>query len=111
MRLKELELDAQLEVPREVGSALKALAIGSAGTHQQMIAYRFILDALCGVDRMSFILADDVPMVLAWREGRRYVGLQLRRIVEAPMQDPEPPPLPIPRTMTERARRRGPNPD
>lgn len=111
MRLKELELDAQLEVPREVGAALKALAIGGAGQHQQLIAYRFILEALCGVDRMSFILADDLPMVMAWREGRRFVGLQLRRIVEAPMSDPEPPPMPIARTMTERARRRGPNPD
>jgi hypothetical protein len=111
MRLKDLELDAQLEVPREAGSALKALAAGAAGPHQQMVAYRFILDALCGVDRMSFVLADDVPMVMAWREGRRYVGLQLRRIVDAPMSDPEPPPEPPARTMTERHRRRGPNPD
>jgi hypothetical protein len=35
----------------------------------------------------------------------------LRRIVAEPMADPEPPSLPPARTMTERARRRGPGPD
>ena len=60
---------------------------------------------------MSFLLVDDIPMVMAWREGRRWVGLMLRRIVAEPMADPEPPPLPPARTMTERARRRGPAPD
>jgi len=106
MRLKDLELDAQLDVPRDAGSAIKALAAGTADAVAQRLAYRFILDNLAGVDRMSFVLAGDMPMVLAWREGRRFVGVQLRRIVDTPMTD-EPEVLPPARTMTERAKRRG----
>jgi hypothetical protein len=106
MRLKDLEADAQVEVPRETGRAVKALAAGRASELQQIEAYRFILDNLAGTDRMSFVLADDVPMVMAWREGRRFVGLQLRRIVAAPMVEEPEPELPPARTMTERAKRR-----
>ena len=111
MHLKDLETGAHWAVPREPGSAIKALATGSAGPHQQKIALDFILHSLCGVDRMSFLIVDDIPMVMAWREGRRYVGLVLRDIINEPMTDPEPPSLPRARTITESYNRRGPNPD
>jgi len=109
MRLKDLEADAQIGVPRETGRAVKALANGTANAWQQTEAFKFILDSLAGTDRMSFVLADDVPMVMAWREGRRFVGLQLRRIVATPMTEEAEPELPPARTMTERARRRDPS--
>ena len=111
MQLSELERDAQIECPRETGTALKALEAGAANPYQQQLAYRFIVDKLAGTDLMSFMAVDDIPSVMCWREGRRFVGLMLRRIVATPMADPEPPSLPPPRTMTERARRRGSNPD
>jgi hypothetical protein len=90
---------------------LGALAAGTAGPHQQQVAWAFIVDNLAGTDRMSFLAVDDIPMVMAWREGRRWVGLEMRRILAEPMSDPEPPPEPPARTMTERHRRRGPSPD
>lgn len=84
------DLDAQegIEVPREVGHALKALADGTANDAQQKKAYAFILYGLCGVDRASFVHAEDSQLTMAWREGRRFVGRWLRQIVEAPFADP-----------------------
>lgn len=106
-KLSEIEADSQLDVPREAGRALKAFAEGAANEYQQQLAYRFILEVLCGVDRLSFVPGRENPAdLMIWREGRRFVGQQLRRIVATPMTDepePEPPP---PRTITERVRRR-----
>ena len=110
MELKELG-GAKIDVPRAVGFAIKALAEGAANPEQQKLAITFIIDALAGIDRESFLFVDDVPMVLAWREGRRWAGISLREIIRQPIPDPEPPPLPPARTITESARRRGPNPD
>jgi hypothetical protein len=103
--LKELDYDVQMAVPEAVGEALKAFAIGAAGPEQQRAAYRFIVHDLAGVDRLGFALPGDGD-VMAWRNGRRFVGLQIERIVATPM-DGAVERAPPARTMTERARRRG----
>jgi len=99
--LQEIENDAHLVVPREVGGALKALAADPA--HQ--IAWRFIIDQLCGQRRLSFVpgMPEGRDMMI-WREGRRFVGEWLMRIVETPI--PETKAEPPARTMAERQRRR-----
>lgn len=90
-----------IECPEEDGRALKALA--NDPNHKR--AWEFILNNLCATDRLSFALPDESPAVMAWRQGRRFVGLTLREIVATPILDREPPEPPA-RTMTERERRR-----
>src|SRR6266567_7202850 len=106
MRLSELETDAQLDVPREMGRAVKALA----SDQRHAAAWRFIVEELCGHRRLSFVPGRSDPTeLMIWREGRRFVGEWLMRIAEAPMDD-ETPPEPAARTMTERALRRAKKP-
>lgn len=102
MRLSEIEADGHLQVPPELGRAIKALA----ADERHAKAWRFIIDQLCGQRRLSFVpgLPEGRDMML-WREGRRFVGEWLVRIVETPIPD-ETPPEPPARTMAERQRRR-----
>jgi hypothetical protein len=101
--LKDLDAEVAMEVPQAAGEALKALALGAAGPEQQRAAYHFIVHHLAGVDRLGFALPGDSD-VMAWRNGRRFVGLQIERIVAAPM-DEVVSELPRARTITEQARR------
>ena len=103
--LRELEADAQMEVPRDIGRAIKAWKVGAANDEQQRMAYRFVVHTIAAINRPSFALPDE-PSIMGWRQGRRFVGLQLETIAEAPMTDELPPPEPPPRTMTERVARR-----
>ena len=91
-------------MPEAAGIALKALALGAAGPEQQKLAYRFIVQDLAAIDRLGFALPGDSE-TMAWRNGRRFVGLQIERIVADPM-DGGGAELPSARTLTERARRR-----
>lgn len=99
--LQEAESVASLEVPVEMGRAVKALA----SDERHRVAWRFIVEVICGTDRMSFALPDESAAVMGWRQGRRFVGLTLRDIAATPIPDAEPV-MPPARTMTERARRR-----
>ena len=99
--LQEAESAAQITCPIDDGRAIKALAADPAHAR----AWNFILDVLCGVDRMSFALPDDSAATMGWRQGRRFVGLTLRDIVATPIPDAEPAEPPA-RTITEKARRR-----
>jgi hypothetical protein len=103
--LRELDADVAMEVPQATGDALKALARGAADEAQQRIAYNFIVHGLAGVDRLGFALPGDSD-VMAWRNGRRFVGLQIERIVAEPTDEPATP-LARARTITEQVRRRG----
>lgn len=68
--------------PSEV-AAIRALAEGGADEHQQRMAFGFILSRLCGVDAMSFWPGgEDGKRATDFAEGRRWVGIQLRRIVK-----------------------------
>ena len=107
MKLSDFEADSQLDVPRDAGRALKALAAGEANAAQQRMAYRFFVDVLGAKDKLTFrpLVGVDLPLTMAWFEGRRFVAVQAERIVAAPMDDPEPAEPPA-RTITERAERR-----
>lgn len=99
--VQEAEGAAELQVPEEIGRAIKALA----ADEQHRAAWAFIVDVVCGTDRLAFALPDAAPAVMGWRQGRRYVGLTLRRIAETPIPDKAPPEPPA-RTMVERQKRR-----
>ena len=107
MKLSDIEADTHLDVPVESGRAIKALAAGTANAAQQAEAYRFIVERLAGTDRLSFVVIADLPMdlIMAWREGRRFVGMQLRRIVAAPAPPDPGKPEPKPRATAARVRR------
>lgn len=108
MRLSEIEQGAQIEVPRECGEAIKALAKGVASDGQQVLALRFIVEALAGADRMSFVPGvQEAALVAAWKEGRRFVGLKLREIIATPMPERAEPAAP-PVNRGPRARRKQP---
>jgi hypothetical protein len=102
--LEELDYDVSMSVPEAAGEALKALAMGAAAPEQQKLAIHFIVHALAGVDTLGFALPGDAD-VMAWRNGRRFVGLQIERIVREPAAAAAE--LPRARTITEAQRRRG----
>ncbi len=102
MRLADLEADAQLEIPRDIGRAIKMLATDE----RYATAWQFIIQRLCGVRRLSFMPGrGEAAELMIWFEGRRFVGEQLLRIVETVIPDETPELLPA-RTMTEKVRRR-----
>ena len=94
-----------MEVPQAAGEAIKACVFGNATPEQAKLALNFIVHGLAGVDRLGFALPGDAD-VMAWRNGRRFVGLQIERIVAEPTDDPATP-LARARTITEQVRRRG----
>ena len=61
--------------------ALQAMATGTANAGQQQRAYGYVVRALCETDRMSFWPGgEDGKRATDFAEGKRWVGVQLRRI-------------------------------
>jgi phage tail sheath protein FI len=61
--------------------ALQAVANGIANAAQQQRAYAYIVCTLCETDRMTFWPGgEDGKRATDFAEGKRWVGLQLRRI-------------------------------
>lgn len=60
--------------------ALQAIANGAASNAQQQRAYEYLVRALCETDRMTFWPGEDGRRATDFAEGKRWVGLQLRRI-------------------------------
>ena len=61
--------------------ALQAVAKGLANNVQQQRAYDYIVRALCETDRMTFWPGgEDGKRATDFAEGKRWVGVQLRRI-------------------------------
>ncbi len=61
--------------------ALQAIAKGTASSAQQQRAYDYVVRALCETDRMTFWPGgEDGRRATDFAEGKRWVGLQLRRI-------------------------------
>jgi hypothetical protein len=61
--------------------ALQAVAKGIANDEQQRRAYEYVVRVLCETDRMTFWPGgDDGRRATDFAEGKRWVGLQLRRI-------------------------------
>lgn len=69
--------------PNEAVFALQALAKGIANAGQQQIALAYIKDQLCATDRMSFYPgADDGRRASDFAEGKRWIGLQIERLLK-----------------------------
>jgi hypothetical protein len=61
--------------------ALQAIAGGIASNAQQQRAYEYVVRILCETDRMTFWPGgEDGRRATDFAEGKRWVGLQLRRI-------------------------------
>ena len=61
--------------------ALQAIAKGTASSAQQQRAYDYVVRTLCETDRMTFWPGgEDGKRATDFAEGKRWVGLQLRRI-------------------------------
>jgi hypothetical protein len=61
--------------------ALQAVAKGIANDAQQQRAYDYVVRALCEPDRMTFWPGgEDGKRATDFAEGKRWVGVQLRRI-------------------------------
>jgi hypothetical protein len=61
--------------------ALQAVATGTANDAQQQRAFEYVVCALCDTDRMTFWPGgEDGKRATDFAEGKRWVGLQLRRI-------------------------------
>lgn len=61
--------------------ALQALAKGVANEAQQKQGFDYIVRALCETDRMTFWPGgEDGKRATDFAEGKRWVGIQLRRI-------------------------------
>jgi len=61
--------------------AIQAVAQGRANEGQQIRAFDYIVRVLCETDRMTFWPgADDGRRATDFAEGKRWIGVQLRRI-------------------------------
>jgi hypothetical protein len=60
--------------------ALQAVASGAASAAQQQCAFDCVVRTLCETDRMTFWPGEDGRRATDFAEGKRWVGLQLRRI-------------------------------
>jgi hypothetical protein len=83
-RVAKAQPDAPWKVPATEDYdvfAVQALAKGIANEGQQQRAYRYIVRILCETDRMSFWPGgDDGRRASDFAEGKRWIGIQLRRI-------------------------------
>ncbi len=85
--------------PSEIAS-IKALSDGQAEPEQQRIAWRTIVEKVCGVDAMSFTVLGSIDGQRAtdFAEGKRWVGKTLRTQIagrEYPVNPRgAPPPMP-----------------
>lgn len=97
----KLDLD---KPPAGVRAAVRAWKDGTATPEQQQRAYRYVVYWLAGVSRLEFALPGEESIV-NWRQGCRFVGLQIEATADLVLDEAEPPEPPA-RTMTEKARRR-----
>lgn len=69
-------------------AAIKALAEGKASAVQQKLALDWIISELCRTYDVSF-RPDDAggDRDTAFAEGRRFVGLQIRRVITRPADE------------------------
>jgi hypothetical protein len=76
--------DRPWQIPRTEDAdifAIQAVANGTASDAQQQRAYEYVVRILCETDRMTFWPGgEDGKRATDFAEGKRWVGLQLRRI-------------------------------
>jgi hypothetical protein len=100
MTLRETEALARVECSDVMRHALKALFADEA----HKMACSFIIEQLCGINRLSACQPADVATA-NWWNGRHYVGQQIQDIVRSPIPEG---PSPIERRIStaERVRQR-----
>jgi hypothetical protein len=64
--------------------AFKALSEGKATEHQQKMVLQYILLQLCAIDDLTYRPYSERDSVFA--EGKRFIGLQIRKFLNYPMQ-------------------------
>lgn len=101
MKLKELEAYSTLDVPIDAGAQIKEMA------RQFPIGFEFIVNSLCATNRLVYqpMASIDVGMLMAWLDGRRFVGVQLGLIIANTIEAPKEPEGPD-RSMTAKVERR-----
>lgn len=78
------------EYSEEVIYAIRAMRDGTALPHQQQLAWKwlmFVTAAGDGFDDLSFRPGSDGPRETDFAEGKRYVGLQLRKMLHPDVLD------------------------
>ena len=65
-------------------SALQALVRGDCPVHLQQRAMNFIVHKLCGTYDLSYRSGPDGERDTAFAEGKRWVGLQIVKLLKAP---------------------------
>lgn len=70
---------------KDAAQALRDLAAGKADERQQLRAWAFIVERIAASDDLSFRPDDQGgARDTAFHEGRRFVGLQMRKIATLP---------------------------
>ena len=90
--------------PPDVRAAVRAWKAGKATAEQQRRAYSYVVDELAGVNQLVNAMPGE-ESVVNWRQGCRYVGLQVEFAAAVVVDEPAEA-EPRPRTMTERQERR-----
>lgn len=65
-------------------AALQALVRGDCPVHLQQRAINFIVHTLCGTYDLSYRFGPDGERDTAFAEGKRWVGLQIVKLLKAP---------------------------
>jgi hypothetical protein len=103
--LREIKPQIASQVPPEdVRVAMRAWKAGTASAEQQRRAYAFVVDELAGINQIVNAMPGE-ESVVNWRQGCRYVGLQIEFAARVVVDKPEEA-EPRPRTMTGRQGRR-----
>lgn len=95
-----LPINDLLAYPSEI-AAIRALSEGGADEHQQRLILPFIQRVICRAEMSSYCPGgDDGRRATDFSEGKRWVWLQLRRIVVSLVPDRvdtrgDPPPMPM----------------
>lgn len=71
---------ADADLPDFVVASMKAWSRGEASKDQQITAWNFIVNDLCATYDLSY--RPDRPEATAFMEGRRFVGLQIRKTIQ-----------------------------
>lgn len=76
---------SRLTITKPEAASLRALATGTADATQQRLALACIRQKICFVDQSSFAGPDTHQS--AFNEGKRAVGIEIRRVICAPLSE------------------------
>ena len=87
---KRIPVPAWESAPFELpdAQALKALSNGEAEPQQQQRALKWIVHNVCRLNRLSYQPESD--RATAFAEGRRFVALQIMRLIQTPSDELKP---------------------